>query len=315
MQYEIIGADGKEYGPVDGKQLREWLNLGRADQRTQCRMHGDSEWKNLEGFPEFKDCFGVSVAPPPPPPPSGQVAQASQTDPVREWTYEALRDQLLSRNVTFSIGSYFGRGWALAGKRFGLLLGATLLMGVLIQLASVAAIVVQGPLFGGVFWIYLMVLRDKETSVSDLFAGFNHSFGNLFLAVLFILLLTLGCMIPGLVVSIPGIFMMIESEFTEGTAVLLAGGGLALVPAIFISYMTFFAYPIIMEYRIGGWDSVKLSFVVCKKYWLALGVLSFLNGVMVMSGLILCFIGIILTMVWGYAVMIVVYDDLFGNAE
>ena len=79
MQYEIIGADGKEYGPVDGKQLREWLNLGRADQRTQCRMHGDSEWKNLEDFPEFKDCFGVSVAPPPPPPPSGQVAQVSQT--------------------------------------------------------------------------------------------------------------------------------------------------------------------------------------------------------------------------------------------
>jgi hypothetical protein len=315
MQYEIIGADGKEYGPVDGGKLREWLNLGRADQRTQCRMHGDSEWKNLETFPEFKDCFGVSVTPPPPPPPSGQVTKASQTDPVREWTYEALRDQLLSRNVTFSIGSYFSRGWALAGKRFGLLLGATLLMALIIQVASVAAIVVQGPLMGGVFWIYLMVLRDKETSVSDLFAGFNHSFGKLFLACLFIMLLTLGCMIPGLVVSIPGIFMMIESEGTEGTSVLLAGGGLAFVPAIFISYMTFFAYPIIMEYRIGGWDSVKLSFVVCKRYWLALGVLSFLNGIMVMSGLILCVIGIILTMVWGYGIMIVVYDDLFGNAE
>jgi hypothetical protein len=315
MQYEIIGSDGKEYGPVEGKQLREWINLGRADRKTQCRAHGDSEWKNLETFPEFKDCFGVSVTPPPPPPPSGQVTKASQTDPVREWTYEALRDQLLSRNVTFSIGSYFSRGWALAGKRFGLLLGATLLMALIIQVASVAAIVVQGPLMGGVFWIYLMVLRDKETSVSDLFAGFNHSFGNLFLACLFILLLTLGCMIPGLVVSIPGIFMMMESGGTEGTSVLLAGGGLAFVPAIFISYMTFFAYPIIMEYRIGGWDSVKLSFVVCKKYWLTLGVLSFLNGIMVMSGLILCVIGIILTMVWGYGIMIVVYDDLFGNAE
>jgi hypothetical protein len=303
MRYEIIGADGKEYGPVDGKKLREWVNLGRADQRTQCRVHGDSDWKNLEDFPGFKDCFGISVA------------QASQTDPVREWTYEALRDTLLSRNVTFSIGSYLGRGWTLGGKRFGLLLGAPLLMGLLILLANVAAIVVQGPLMGGVFWIYLMVLRNKETSASDLFAGFNHSFGNLFLACLFKVLLTLGCIIPGLVVLIPGIFKMILTDGTEGMSVLLAGGGLAFVPFIFISYMTFFAYPIIMEYRIGGWDSVKLSFVVCKKYWLALGVLSFLNGVMVMSGLILCFIGIILTTVWGYAVMIVVYDDLFGNAE
>ena len=316
MQYEIIGADGNQYGPVDEKQLREWLNLGRADQRTQCRMHGDSEWKNLETFPEFKDCLGVWGAPPPPPPPSGQMVQASQTDPVREWTYEALREQLLSRNVTFSIGSYFGRGWALAGKRFGLLLGATLLMGLIIQVASVAAIVVQGPLMGGVFWIYLMVLRDKETSVSDLFAGFNHSFGKLFLACLFILLLTIGCMIPGLLVLLPGVFMTMESGGGEVAVLIMSVAGLLVFfPAIFISYMTFFAYPIVMEYRIGGWDSVKLSFVVCKKYWLALGVLSFLNGMMVMSGLILCIIGIILTMVWGYAIMMVVYDDLFGNAE
>ena len=34
--YIIIGGDGKEYGPVSGEQLRQWIADGRATQARRC---------------------------------------------------------------------------------------------------------------------------------------------------------------------------------------------------------------------------------------------------------------------------------------
>ena len=56
-------------------------------------------------------------------------------------------------------------------KRMGLLLGATIVAWLLVQVASVAAIVLHGPIMGGLSWIYLCVLRDKNTTFEDLFSG------------------------------------------------------------------------------------------------------------------------------------------------
>jgi len=51
--YKIIGADGKEYGPVSSEQLRDWIQQGRVNLQTQARMEGGTDWKPLSGFPEF----------------------------------------------------------------------------------------------------------------------------------------------------------------------------------------------------------------------------------------------------------------------
>lgn len=62
--YRIIGADGREYGPVGAEQLRQWLAEGRINQQTRLRAEDSAEWKTLADFPEVS-----STTPAPPLPP------------------------------------------------------------------------------------------------------------------------------------------------------------------------------------------------------------------------------------------------------
>ena len=57
--YKIIGADGKEYGPVNAELLRDWIQQGRVSLQTQARLEGSTDWKPLNGFPEFSTSPGV----------------------------------------------------------------------------------------------------------------------------------------------------------------------------------------------------------------------------------------------------------------
>jgi hypothetical protein len=56
--YKIIGADGKEYGPITAEQLRQWIAEGRANAQTKILLEGTTDWRPLSEFPEF------SVSPP-----------------------------------------------------------------------------------------------------------------------------------------------------------------------------------------------------------------------------------------------------------
>ncbi len=51
--YRIIGADGKQYGPVSAAQLAQWLAEGRLNGLTQVCAEGSTEWKPFAQFPEL----------------------------------------------------------------------------------------------------------------------------------------------------------------------------------------------------------------------------------------------------------------------
>ena len=66
--YRVIGADGKEYGPVSIEQLRQWIADGRVNAQTQVQAAGGAEWKaalNFESLrPEnvsYQVCSGTNV--------------------------------------------------------------------------------------------------------------------------------------------------------------------------------------------------------------------------------------------------------------
>ena len=59
--YKIIGTDGREYGPISGEQLRQWIAEGRVESRTPVFVNGAKEWNFVGLLPEFAICF----APPP----------------------------------------------------------------------------------------------------------------------------------------------------------------------------------------------------------------------------------------------------------
>jgi hypothetical protein len=77
VMYKIIGADGREYGPVDAAQLRAWVNEGRVDAQTLAQAGGGTEWKPLSAYPEF---YSLPKAPPTITTPSGVTAFSLRTN-------------------------------------------------------------------------------------------------------------------------------------------------------------------------------------------------------------------------------------------
>jgi len=51
--YRIIGADGREYGPIPAETLRQWIREGRANAQTQAWAEGTAQWKPLAEQVEF----------------------------------------------------------------------------------------------------------------------------------------------------------------------------------------------------------------------------------------------------------------------
>lgn len=65
MRYCVLGADGKEYGPVNSEVLRQWIAEGRANAQTKVRPEDGSDWQTLSTVSEFEAAFaGPAGAPP-----------------------------------------------------------------------------------------------------------------------------------------------------------------------------------------------------------------------------------------------------------
>jgi uncharacterized membrane protein len=73
-----------------------------------------------------------------------------------------------------------------------------------------------------------------------------------------------------------------------------------------------FAYPLIVDRRLGGLDAVKLSFKAgMANFWRLLGML-LLNGVMVTVGMAFCIVGMFLALPITYAAIAAAYEQVFG---
>lgn len=66
--YHLIGADGREYGPVSAEQLRLWVREGRANRQTQVRPEGSTGWQELGSVAEMADVFALGSGAPGLPP-------------------------------------------------------------------------------------------------------------------------------------------------------------------------------------------------------------------------------------------------------
>src|SRR5712672_708654 len=74
--YRIVGADGREYGPISADQIRQWIAEGRANTQTRVLAEGATEWKTVGELPEFASpapagAPGPAVPPPMAPPGTG----------------------------------------------------------------------------------------------------------------------------------------------------------------------------------------------------------------------------------------------------
>ncbi len=79
--YKLIGTDGKEYGPVTGEVLRQWIAEGRANGSTRVLPENTTEWKTLRDLPEFAGALGAQALPSTPAPFSA-VPQPRKNNPL-----------------------------------------------------------------------------------------------------------------------------------------------------------------------------------------------------------------------------------------
>lgn len=61
--FKIRGSDGREFGPVIPTVVRQWISHGKADANTLLQKVGESEWKPLSAFAEFRLDLPAADAP------------------------------------------------------------------------------------------------------------------------------------------------------------------------------------------------------------------------------------------------------------
>ena len=59
MTYRVLGADGKEYGPVPAEQVRLWVSEGRVHANSLVRPGEADEWRPISTLPDFRAAFGA----------------------------------------------------------------------------------------------------------------------------------------------------------------------------------------------------------------------------------------------------------------
>ena len=111
--YKIIGADGKEYGPISAEQVRQWIQEGRVNAQTKVLPEGSPIWRTVGEIPELLALLSTPTPPPsamaPAPISMPQVEAQSTTNPL------AISGMILGiLSLLFSCCCY-GLPWNLAG--------------------------------------------------------------------------------------------------------------------------------------------------------------------------------------------------------
>lgn len=278
--FTIIGADGREYGPVAVEQVNSWIAAGRADYKTKARREGSIQWMPLAEFPEFAGGSTSGLLP--------AIAGLAPAGPVDANIYTA---DLVARAPKLGIGNTIARSWELLKGNFWLLVAATfvVLLALAVMLAmvyrtpilgTIASLLFIGVFLGGLYYYYLRRLRGETVKFGDAFAGFTLAFVPLMLGGLVSSLLT--CV--GLVFLIlPGIYLAVAWAFTP---------------------------LLIIDKEMDFWTAMEVSRrVITAQWWRVFG-LMFLAAIIGVLGALLLFVGIFLTLPITIGSLVVAYETL-----
>ena len=303
--YEMIGGDGKKYGPFTIQQLQDNLSHGRANAQTQIRETGTEAWQPL-----------------------GQL-QGSQS--IKN--FAEYREAILAGNRRLDVGLAFSQGGELFRSHMGILIGSFLLFMLLIIVTASVPIVglcvqitFQGPLMGGFFILILNLIRTGSASIGDLFKGFE-SFGGLFLITLVQSLIMLLVMLPGIALMIGGFVTEVDFralDWQKEEAVLKALGAGLLNPLTILGFLSmillsiisyvliFFPLPLLADKKLGFDEAFGLGFQVSKRNFFPILILFIIGSLVIGISSIPCGLGLIFAGHWFYAVLAQAYEQLFS---
>ena len=279
--YKIIGVDQKEYGPISADQLRQWIAEGRANGQTKVQLEGSTDWKPLSDFPEFIEALTAKATPALP------VGLPPLVDAVNP---EALAEQIIARGSEVDIGRCVGRSWDLMTKNFWLVVATTAVVGIIEgcvnavpYLGAVAGMVIAGVLHGGLYLMFLKLIRGEKAEFGDAFAGFSLTFVQLMLA--------------GLVVGL-----------------LISAGILAcILPGIYLAVAWLFTFPLVIDKKLDFWPAMELSRKVLTMHWGNMFLLLLVCGLVTLAGVLALCVGVLVAAPVAMAAIVYAYEDIFSG--
>jgi len=326
MMFTILGADGKEYGPVPAAKVLEWIAGGRANLQTRARRDSETAWKTLADFPEFNP----QAVPPPVAAPAPAAAPAEPSAPAAPAAAPAafvtgdaktIADDLIARAAPLDAFDCLGQSWHLWTANFLPLVGATLLVflvqmviGFVPILGAFAGLFLNGVFYGGLYYYYLGKVRGEPREIGDVFAGFSKCFVPLMLTTLLTTVITLGLMAVFLGPWMIAFFKAVAVGHGEPPP--LPSGGflvafaLGLLLLLYLSVSWAFTFILVIDKGLGPWTAMEVSRRVITHQWFRVFLAMLCGGILAMLGIIGLFIGVLLTLPLMIGTIICAYEHL-----
>lgn len=315
--FTILGADGKEYGPVTAAKIHEWINGGRANLSTKAKRADEGVWKTLGEFAEFS---APPAAAAPAPAAAGSpftaatpaAAPAQPAGPVDAKVYAA---ELIARAAPLDIFGCLSRSFDLWKANFLPLVGVTFVvflatgvLGMVPILGAIVNIVLSGVFYGGLYYYYLGKMRGEPREFGDAFAGFSKAFGPLALASLLTVALSMAAACVLIAPWVIGIMMTAQQG--QPNPLLFLGIFVCALPIMYLSVSWTFTFALVIDQGLGPWTAMEVSRRVVTKQWFRVFFTILLGGILAMLGLIGLIIGVVFTLPLAIGALLYAYEDL-----
>ena len=225
-----------------------------------------------------------------------------------------------------SAGECISDGWSLVQKNFGMYLGISIIGIILAGCIPLVSLFLVGPVMCGIYYVFLRDMSDEPVELGMMFKGFD---------------MFIPAMVVGIIQSIPELLGQSlrfignivdifsrsgnSSHFqTDETRTALFGGLMAIIIivglaifllGIIIRISLFFAFPLIMEHKLGVADAVKVS---ARAAWSNIGgliLLFILEFFIALIGVLACVVGIFVAIPVIYAANAFAYRQVFPRMD
>ena len=183
--------------------------------------------------------------------------------------------------------------------------------------------ILMGPMMCGIYLTLFRTRQGQRIEFGDLFKGFDF-FGESLIAALLHMIPIFVIIVPTYIFFYISMFAMMASQGGREPEPGLVFGFFGfwivvwivlMLVLILISVIFTFAYPLIVDRRLAGFEAVKLSVkAAMANFWGLLG-LMFLSGLLALGGILLCYVGWFLVMPITFGAIAVAYEQVFGLSE
>lgn len=181
-------------------------------------------------------------------------------------------------NVHAQTGKWMSEGWAVVQSELAMFILVALLF---LVVSGAVPLILQGPMIVGMHIVCWRKLMGGRVDLNDLFKGFNYFVPSLAAVVVVAIFATIGfllCIIPGLVV-------------------------LAMYK---------FTYLFIADKKMDFWAAMQASHSIVKQDYFGFTMFLVAMGLLNLLGLLLCVVGLLVTLPITYLAITAAYRDIVG---